>query len=379
MAVTATLRDYTYIENSEQFRWLAVGLADEPLIAIDTESNSMYAYEGVVCLIQLSTRQADYIIDPLAIDDLSPLGVLMNNPEIETLLHAAEYDLMLLKRDYDFQINNLYDTMVAARVIGYTYHGLGNLLERYFDVESDKSHQQDNWAQRPLPEDSLRYAQMDTHYLPRLRDILTEELQAMGRWEEAQELFEEAAQVPAAEPAFDPDGFWKIGRKKRLSRRKMGRLQQVYLLRERLAQSEDRPVFQIFSNRALVNIVHKNPRTLKELSDVRGLHGGQIRRHGDAILQALEAGRDADLPDMPPALNAPEPDLLDRYTVLHQWRKQKGLERGVESDIVLPKSVLWRLARNIPTSAEALAQTEGIGPQRLALYTEDLLTVLRTL
>ena len=379
MVVTSSLRDYIYIDNSEQFRWLAVELANEPLIAIDTESNGMYAYEAEVCLVQLSTREADYIVDPLVIEDLSPLGALMANPDIETILHAAEYDLMLLKRDYDFSVCHLYDTMVAARLTGHTYHGLANMLERYFDVSPDKRHQHDNWSARPLPEESLRYAQMDTHYLPRLRDLLTDMLKDMGRWEEAQELFREAAQVPPADPAFDPDGFWKLGHGRRLGRRQMGLLQEIYLLRERLAQSVDVPVHKIFSNRVMFKIVKAEPTSIRELSQIRGMPPSQVRRYGDQILDALAAGRRADLPESPPLPEPPSPFLLERYKMLQQWRKHKGAERGVESDLVLPKSMLWELAHTLPTTREGLAQLDGLGPQRLALYADDLLAVLKTL
>src|SRR5690606_29531 len=132
----------------------------------DTESNSLYAYRERVCLIQLSTRSRDYILDPLIIVDMSPLAPLLADPGVEKVFHAAEYDLICLHRDYGFIVNNLFDTMVAARICGYKAIGLGSLLSEFLGVELDKRHQRDDWGERPLPPDSLRYAQMDTHYLP---------------------------------------------------------------------------------------------------------------------------------------------------------------------------------------------------------------------
>ncbi len=125
MAVT-TLPTLIYIDSDRDLAVLAEQLAGEPILAIDTESNSLYAYREQVCLIQVSTRSADYIIDPLADEvDVHRLGPLLANPAIEKVFHAAEYDLMCLKRDYHFTITNLYDTMEAARVCGHQNIGLG--------------------------------------------------------------------------------------------------------------------------------------------------------------------------------------------------------------------------------------------------------------
>src|ERR1051325_10510319 len=184
-----------YIEHDKNLKQLVKKLKNELLLAIDTESNSLYAYQERVCLIQLSTRSHDFIIDPLRIADMSPLGELLVNPEIEKVFHAAEYDLMCLKRDYGFTVVNLFDTMIAARICGIKALGLNRLLTDYCGVNVDKSHQRDDWGQRPLSEEGLLYAQMDTHYLPMLRDKLVDLLASHGRTEEAMETFLEAADV----------------------------------------------------------------------------------------------------------------------------------------------------------------------------------------
>lgn len=370
------MRDFIYIDDTEQFRWLAVELAQEPLLALDTESNSLHAYRGVVCLVQLSTRDRDFIIDPQTITDLSPLGVLLADPTIEIVMHAAEYDLRLFQRDYDFKIENLFDTMVAARVLGHHYHGLASIMKHYFGVSMDKRHQRDNWGARPLPHDSLRYAQMDTHYLPELRDLLQAELIEMGRWEEAQELFEEAQHVPPAEDVYDPEGFWDLGRSNRLKKHEMGVLREVYLLREELAAAEDVPVFKIFPNKVLVRIARAMPRTLHQLSTVRDMPGVQVRRYGEDILDAVERGRQVRLPPPPPLPRPPAPEVARRYLTLQEWRKHKGLERGVESDVVLTKDIMWQLARHVPETVDELREIKGLGPQRIALYGDSILSAL---
>jgi len=157
-------------------------LALESIIAVDTESNSLFAYQEQVCLIQFSTQQYDYLVDPLALDDISSLEPIFSSPEIEVIFHAAEYDLLCLKRDFGFTFTNLFDTMVAARTLGQEAVGLGSLLKAKFGVAVEKKYQRANWGQRPLPEDMLQYAQLDTHYLIALRDILKQELITNGRY-----------------------------------------------------------------------------------------------------------------------------------------------------------------------------------------------------
>ena len=159
----------TFITTYDALCQLVEQLSQETLIALDTESNSMHAYRGRVCLIQLSTREKDYIIDPLAITDMQPLGQLLVAPSIEKIFHAAEYDLICMQRDFGFSIINVFDTMLASRLLGVPHVGLADVLAAHFGVKPDKRHQLDDWGERPLPEESLIYAQMDTHYLPSLR------------------------------------------------------------------------------------------------------------------------------------------------------------------------------------------------------------------
>ena len=139
----------TTIDSAGKLKTLARALAQEPLLAIDTESNSLYAYRERVCLIQLSTRTADFILDPFDLPDLQPLAPLFANPAIEKVFHAAEYDLMCMKRDFGFVFRNLFDTMIAARVCGRKQIGLGALLNDLAGVPVDKSHQRDDWGRRP--------------------------------------------------------------------------------------------------------------------------------------------------------------------------------------------------------------------------------------
>jgi ribonuclease D len=349
----------TYIDNRKSLQRAVDTLMKERLIAVDTESNSLHAYRERVCLIQVSSRKQDFIIDPLKIDNLRPLARVMANAKIKKVFHAAEYDLMCLKRDFNFEVNNLFDTMIAARICGH------------------KSHQRDNWGERPLAPDSLHYAQMDTHYLPELHDLLLVELETGGHLEEAAETFAEISQStpPHDGRIFDPEGFWKIGMPNQLNMGQMAVLRELYFLREKAAEEFDVPPFKIFSNQLLVDLAKAQPHTLSEIAEIRGMSHANVRRYGKEILAAIHTGHQTRL-SHPPQYHPPPQEISDRYIALHAWRKQKAIHRGVESDVIVSRQALWSLAYKDPTTLEELAKIEELGPWRRQKYGEELLRVL---
>ena len=168
---------------------LARDLSSQPRLAVDTESNSLHAYREQVCLIQFSTANTDYLVDPLALPDLSAIAPLFSNPGIEKVFHAVEYDQICLKRDFGITFVNIFDTMQAARILGYKQVGLDAMLAEKLDLILDKRYQKADWGERPLSPEMLNYARLDTHHLLDLRDSLQAELQQRGRWELACEEF----------------------------------------------------------------------------------------------------------------------------------------------------------------------------------------------
>ena len=176
------------VDDPDALAALAVTLAREPAIGVDTESNSLYAYRERVCLIQFSTPALDYIVDPLALPNLDPLApAVCQHPHQQKIFHAAEYDLIGLTRDYGFKFANLFDTMVAARTLGWPRLGLAAILNEQYGVTMNKRLQRANWGQRPLTAELLDYARLDTRYLVALREVLAGELAAAGRTVEADE------------------------------------------------------------------------------------------------------------------------------------------------------------------------------------------------
>ena len=167
----------------------------ERVIAVDTESNSLHAYKEKVCLIQFSTREEDFIIDPIAVGNLDILRPVFANQNIEKVFHAAEYDLIVLWRDFGWKVNNLFDTMVAARTLGWEKVGLAAILSKHYSVPINKKFQRADWAARPLNDDQLSYAQLDTHYLLRLRDYLEDKIRKVRQLPEVYEEFERISEA----------------------------------------------------------------------------------------------------------------------------------------------------------------------------------------
>ena len=171
-----------FITDPADLERLVHALADCPAVAVDTESNSLHAYRERVCLIQFSTPDADYIVDPIRVADLGALAPLFANPDQQKVFHAAEYDLVCLKRDYRFTFTNIFDTMSAARTLGWPKVGLADILASHFGATLNKKYQRADWKRRPLTPEQLDYARFDTHYLVALRDKQFQALSEAGQW-----------------------------------------------------------------------------------------------------------------------------------------------------------------------------------------------------
>ncbi len=348
-------------------------------IAVDTESDSLYSYFEKVCLLQFSTRTDDYIVDPLALP-VGPLGPIFENPGVEKVFHAAEYDILCLKRDYRFVFHNLFDTMIAARILGWKNIGLGSILHERFGIELNKKMQRADWGHRPLSEEQLAYAREDTHYLLALRNLQRSELEAMGRMEEAQEEFERLTRVEPAPRRFDPDAYWNIPGARDLDAAGLGVLRELYIFRDAQARREDRPPFKVLSDSTLVRISAAAPGSTTQLSRLGGVSDYVVQRYGPPILRAVERGRAA--PQAHPPRPRPREAPLDnaarnRLGRLKEWRKQRAARRGVAPDVVVSNDVLFAAARSNPKTLDELIQVTALGPWKTKTYGEDLLEVLR--
>lgn len=366
------------ISTQEQFSDFIEIIQNEPVLAVDTESNSLFAYQEKVCLIQIATPAQDFIIDPLSVSDISLLSTLFANPKQQKIFHAAEYDLICLKRDYGFKFANLFDTMIAARILGEPQVGLGSLLDIYFGIKVDKRFQRANWGARPLTRVMLDYARMDTHYLFALKSIFEEKLKQRGLWELAKEDFDILCQVEP--PAIESNGksCWKICGSTRINGRQAAILQSLCAYRDQQARKMDLPHFKVLSNAFLVDLCQNPPHTLDELGARRGATERILKKHGTSLLKAIEQGEDS------PPLNRqpntrPNEKYMKRLEKLKEWRKLKAQDLRIESDVVIPKDIMERIAAFNPKNKGDLQKIMWNTPWRFRHYGESILNELSRL
>lgn len=375
MNIMRSFQTSNLITNTSALRKLAGQLASEPVLAVDTESNSLYAYQECVCLIQFSTPRDDFMIDPLALDNLAPLGELFADPAIEKVFHAAEYDLISLKRDYDFTFDHLFDTMIAARILGWEEVGLGSILKAEFGVQLNKRYQRANWGKRPLPPEMLAYARLDTHYLIPLSMRLKAALKAANRWELAREDFARLRNVNGRDPEDQPEIPWRIRGSLDLNPQQAAVLKEIALYREQVAKAINQPVFKVLSERALLAISGSCPADLRTLQKSSGLSELQIQRHGRALLQAVQRGLNAE-PLYPPRQTRPDDDYLARLDALRAWRKRAAQQMKVKSDVVLPRDLLYIIAARNPQDMKTLSDLLTQVPWRLEQFGGQILQAL---
>ena len=221
-------------------------------VAVDTEADSLHAYPEKVCLIQISTVAGDRLIDPLARLNLDPLLDALSGHEL--IMHGADYDLRLLRKHHEFVPGAIFDTMLAARLLGVRRFGLGDLVEHYLSVKLEKGPQKANWALRPLTPRMELYARNDTHYLKPLSDHLKSELQASGRlaWQQ-ESCVQLIADSTRNEPA-DLDAVWRVKGSHMLERPGLAVLRELWRWREAEAVAANKPPFFVMNHDALVGI-----------------------------------------------------------------------------------------------------------------------------
>ncbi len=372
-----------YIRSDERLEALAVQLSGAALLAIDTEAAGYHRYHDRICLFQVSTRTDTWVIETLAVSEIAPLTPLLASDAVEVVLHDADYDLRLLARDYGVRVTHLFDTKLAAQILGEPQIGLASLLEKHLGVKLDKKHQRADGAQRPLPDDMFAYAAEDTKHLPRLRDVLRRLLEQTGRLHWAEEEFRIRVQVDAASTGSDPDAWLRLKNTRDLKPRHLAALRELHGWREATAAERDVAPFRVMANETLVEIARRLPERLDQLHGIPGLSEALIRRRGNAILDAVARARalpESDLPVRPRGPGRPPPDAaFDACVERLKAVRDRAAERlALERGFLMPRQQLEDIARARPKTVEELRavgdvrawQVEALGAELLAAVKE---------
>jgi len=363
-----------WVNTTEQLSKMVQDLASQPRVAVDTESNSLHAFREQVCLLQFSSAKADYLVDPLSLHDLSLLAPIFSDPKIEKIFHAAEYDLICLRRDFEFSFANLFDTMHASRVLGYPAVGLDKLLGDKFGIKMDKRHQKANWAARPLTKEQIHYARLDTHYLFDLRDVLEGELKEKERFHFAKEDFDRACRLEDSKPRTNGASWERFSGRKDLSLRELTVIAHLCKWRDKEAERLDRPPYKVMMDDILIMLAKNPPEAKVDLSGA-GLSEKQIRLWGDLVLSAIKHGAEAPLVERRQS-DRKDDAVLRRLEKLKVWRKKLGMDMKVESDIILPKPYLAILSENPPNDMAELQTLMKDAPARFEKFGTQILKTL---
>jgi len=353
-------------------------ISQETDVAFDLEMDSLHHYQEKVCLIQISTRSENWLLDPLALKDLSPLVAAFSNPDIVTVMHGADYDIRSLHRDFGIEVHNLFDTMIASRFLGITDFGLAALLKARFGKELNKKYQKADWSKRPLSAEMCDYAVADTADLLSLYDQLRGELVEKGRlsW------LEEECQLVCQARVSEKEGPLFISCKGagKLKGRSLAILEVLLQLRNQQARDQDRPPFKIMSTETLLEITEKRPRNLNEMTSIKGMTPSQIQRYGDRIVTAIATGLALPEDELPhlPRLQREEPadGTKERIKCLKSWRQEQSRKLGLEPGVLAPNWLLEGIADANPTDIGALDGIAGMRKWQKSLYGQDLLAEL---
>jgi len=314
-------------------------------IAVDTEADSLHAYPEKVCLIQISTADGDFLVDPLADMRLDPLLEALNGHEL--IMHGADYDLRLLLKHHEFVPTAIFDTMLAARLLGERQFGYSSLVERYLQVKLEKGPQKANWAIRPLTERMEKYARNDTHYLRSLEDKLRAELEAKGRLGWHQESCVRLIQECTTPRPVDEESIWRIKGSHALDRPALAVLRELWKWREEEATLANRPPFFVLSHETMVALA--NAGGLKH--SVHTLLPRNISdRRRSGILQAISRGRAVTSEKLPRLLvhrsHRPTEAERRRFLELQTRRDQRATELGIDPTLIASRATLSDLARD---------------------------------
>ncbi|HYK23099.1 MAG TPA: HRDC domain-containing protein [Candidatus Acidoferrum sp.] len=352
-------------------------------VAVDTEADSLHSYREKLCLLQISVPApgavagisdagqsvspghesartvCDYIVDPLANIDLEPLRRALETKEI--VLHGADYDLRMLRRGLKLAAGKIFDTLIAARLLGIREFSLAALLKRYFDLTLLKGSQKANWAQRPLPARMAEYAINDVHYLLPLAEKLEAELVRYERWDWLRQSCQRAIEQAAVARTRDHDELWRIRGSGLLRGRSAAVLRALWQWREKEAEKADRPPFHVLRNEELLKAAVKF--ASGSVPDYR--HFSFRRRQ--AFLEAAQTALRAPESEWPVSRRRfgtrPTNETVQRAEELQRRRNRSAEELGLEPSFIAPRSTLEAIAADGTRTAALLVpwQRELLG------------------
>jgi ribonuclease D len=377
---TRDAQRYIIIDSISKLEEFTGKLVGQRIIGVDLESDSMYHFKEKVCLIQIASTQATAILDPLQIKNLSLLEPIFRRADIQKVFHGADYDVRSLYRDFKIVVNNLFDTELACRFLGFKESGLNAVLKKKYDIQLDKKNQRKDWSKRPLPEDMVAYAAKDVHYLIPLAKSLQQELVQKGRLSWVQEECNYLSGVRPAPVDSDPLflGFKGAGK---LGPRGLAVLEELLQMRRKLARKQDKPLFRIIGNKSILMLAEAQPQNLRKLVKTGALGSKQMDRYGKEVIAAVKKALQRSAKDFPkyPRKTAPiVPAIVARRVKeLRNWRDLLAKRLQIDPAIICTRAQISALAVQRPQSAESLSKNNDLKTWQIAEFGKNIVDILR--
>lgn len=347
--VSSSPTEFVFIDRPELLKGLLKDLRPVKEVPIDTEADNLHHYETRVCLIQIRAGANEYLVDPLAGFDLKPLWAALKDKTL--IMHGSDFDLRLLSKFASFRPARVFDTMLAAQLIGLKRIGLSSLLEELLGVHHPKDSQKSDWSKRPLPEKMLSYAVGDVAYLPALKEILENKLIDLGRLE--WHLQKCDWQIEAGQSGFpkQDESAWRVGPHNKLSPRALATLYELWHWRDGEAQRLDRPPFKVISNDYMIRLSRAvADGTVRKVYDA--LPPGLKRGRSRGLKEALKRGEKRDpetLPRRPRSGNGRQPlshEELVRQDAIKKCRDDAASSQHIDPTLIASRFQLAQIARD---------------------------------
>jgi ribonuclease D len=354
------------------------------IIGVDTEANSFFAYHERLCLMQVSTDSQDWILDPFALgDDMQIMAPLLADPEVIKIFHAAEFDLMLIKKDMGVEVKGMFDTQVAMTFLRHQKTGLAALIESYYGIKLSKDEQRSNWGKRPLSDKQIAYARIDTHFLVDLYNKLVPELEEQNMAGAAYGEFDRQMREILIPAANNPDRYLKFKGAKKLDSSQLAKLQVVFEWREDTASKKDVPPFKVMSNQGLIGIAETNPRSIKELAEIKGVGWKIAKRIGDKIFKLLGSVEGKTVEFQAKKVSKEERRARqirrDNADALKAWRTTAANELDLPSERLIHRRQLEEIAYVLPQTSEELNKVVQLNDWQREQFEASLLSTLESL
>lgn len=359
-------------------------LARASIVAVDLEADSMYHFEEKVCLLQMATDKSCFIIDPLALPDLSPLEPIFSDSAIIKIFHGSDYDVRSLYRDFGFCVENLFDTELACRFLGYHRSSLEAVLKLHYDVILDKKYQKKDWSIRPLPDEMIAYAADDVRYLVDLYQHISTALSEKKRLEWALETCEGISRIrPEENIDFDRPLFMTIKGSGRLDARSLAVLENLALFRQEAAKKKDRPPYKIISNTVILDIARFKPESTHQLNRSGLLSKKQAQMYGDIIIEAVLAALEIPeekLPRYPKIAKSPSSAAVSRrIEALKRWRERKAKQLEMDPSMLINNTAIKKIAKQEPKTLPELKAVEILKNWQVETFGEQWInTIVKT-